>query len=1056
MQSALEVGDLEFPGHCAASYCCNALFAGVELRPLEQTTDGYAELMRRIRMDMGTRMMAPYRQAVKNLLASSGDPCRLAGDTFDEETMLPALTRAGHALVLATVHVVKAMLCYLFRGDEGALASAARAVELKDLMPAMPVQHAAIFLDALACLRVLPRRGPAEQAALLERVAGQQRLLKHLADAAPMNHLHRWHLVEAERLRVAGQPVAALDAYDRAVALAREHRYVHEEGLANELAAGFWLDLGKPHLARPYLVAARRCYAAWGAARKVRELDERYPALLEVDAEVPQGGTPVERLDLATVLKATDAISSELVLERLLANVVRIAMESAGARRGHLLLERDGRWSVAARGEVEGGVEVPPGGGAEPDEAILRVARLVARTRERLVLDDAAAAGPLAGEPPAAGRRTRALVCAPLLSQGRLVGLLHLDNDLVAGAFTPGRLTVLSLLAAQAAISIENAAHLERERSARQEAEFLAEAGALLARSLATEETLGELAKLTVKALCDWCVVDLAEGPLRRRLVGAHADPARQPILDELLRRHPPRRDAPEPIASVHRTGKPLLVREVRADEVRGLCDGDEEARLIEALGCRSIVAVPLVARGAPVAVLTLVAGTPGRFGPSHLQLAQELASRAAIALENARLFREAREAEALESQANERLRTEIAEREQAQRERARVEQQLLQAQKMESVGMLAGGVAHDFNNLLTVILSGAEALRDQLRAGAPAAPELVDEVADAGGRARDLTRQLLAFARRQVIAPVPLDLNALVTDCERLLRRVIGEDVELAVTLEPGLWPVRCDPAQLQQVILNLAVNARDAMPRGGRLAVATANVDVSPAEAAELPEMRPGPHVRLSLRDSGMGMTPEVQAHAFEPFYTTKPVGKGTGLGLATVYGIMSQSGGHVRLRSAPGEGTTFDLLFPRLTDVTATPAPPPAPIATTKGTETILVVEDDPHVRAVTTRSLAAAGYAVIEAANGDEALERAAGLPGRLHLVVTDVVLPGVDGRTLAERLRRARPELRVLYVSGHADEVVANRGILQPGIELLQKPFTASSLLMRVRSVLDSP
>jgi len=389
-----------------------------------------------------------------------------------------------------------------------------------------------------------------------------------------------------------------------------------------------------------------------------------------------------------------------------------------------------------------------------------------------------------------------------------------------------------------------------------------------------------------------------------------------------------------------------------------------------------------------------------------------------------------------------------------AEEERDRLKSGLHHAAKMEAIGQLAGGVAHDFNNLLTVILAGAEALKHDLGEGASPDPEIVEEIGAAGARARDVTRQLLAFARRQVIAPVPLDLNALMRGGEKLLRRVLGEDVEVVTTLQPDLWTVRCDPGQMEQIVINLAVNARAAMPSGGRLTIETANVEVDARLAASRPWMRPGPYARLSIRDSGHGMSPHVKAHVFEPFFTTKPVGQGTGLGLATVYGIVKQSEGFILVDSEPGEGAAFALYFPRISEAAFT-AKPPSPATATHGTETVLVVEDDPRVREVTIRSLRAGGYLVLAAGDGREALDLGARRREPLHLLVTDVVMPGLDGRALAGALRLHHPETRVLYVSGHAEEVIAKRGVLEPGIEFLPKPFTASSLLARVRTVLDA-
>ena len=384
--------------------------------------------------------------------------------------------------------------------------------------------------------------------------------------------------------------------------------------------------------------------------------------------------------------------------------------------------------------------------------------------------------------------------------------------------------------------------------------------------------------------------------------------------------------------------------------------------------------------------------------------------------------------------------------------EELKLQNQLFEAQKLESVARLAGGIAHDFNNLLTVILGCTAVLRDDLAAGRPASVEDVEEVRTAGERARELTRQLLAFARKQVIEPVSLDLSVMVRNSEKLLRRVLNEDIVLEVALQPDLWSARCDPGQVEQIMLNLIVNARDAMAQGGKIRIETSNQEVTDSHVLLYPGIHPGPFVRLAIHDSGAGMPPAVKARLFEPFFTTKPVGKGTGLGLATVHGIVKQSGGFIRVESEPGYGTTFELLFPRASEA---PSPPPevVPLAPRRGGETVLLVEDDPHVRSVTARALRSDGYTVLVAGNGLEALELLSSHPGPLDLLVTDVIMPGVDGHRLAEAIRGQWPELRVLYVSGHSHDVLGERGALDPGIDLLPKPYTPASLLARVRTAI---
>jgi PAS domain S-box-containing protein len=370
---------------------------------------------------------------------------------------------------------------------------------------------------------------------------------------------------------------------------------------------------------------------------------------------------------------------------------------------------------------------------------------------------------------------------------------------------------------------------------------------------------------------------------------------------------------------------------------------------------------------------------------------------------------------------------------------RVRLEEQFRQAQKMEAVGRLAGGVAHDFNNLLTVINGQAAMLLQDLGATAPAA-DSVHAILKAGERAAGLTQQLLAFSRKQIVAPRVLDLNAVVADAKVMLRRLIGEDIVLTKDLQPCLNAVRADPTQVQQVLLNLAVNARDAMPHGGRLSLATRDA---------------GKYVLLAVTDTGCGMTEEVKAHLFEPFFTTKRPGEGTGLGLPTVYGIVKQSGGHIEVESQPGAGTTFRVYLPRTNEAPAEEKPEatgPAP----RGSETVLLAEDEDGVRALVRQVLRAGGYAVLEAQDGAEALGLAALPVGPIHLLVTDVVMPGLDGRGLAERLAGRHPGLKVLYLSGYTDDEVVRRGVSQEEVHFLQKPFSPAALVRKVREVLDAP
>ena len=386
--------------------------------------------------------------------------------------------------------------------------------------------------------------------------------------------------------------------------------------------------------------------------------------------------------------------------------------------------------------------------------------------------------------------------------------------------------------------------------------------------------------------------------------------------------------------------------------------------------------------------------------------------------------------------------------------ERAQLEQQLRQAQKMEAVGRLAGGIAHDFNNILTAITGYADLLLEDLGATDPRRQD-ADEIHKAADRAAGLTRQLLAFSRQQVLQPTVLEVNKLVSDLEKMLRRLLGEDVELGTRLAPTTGRVKADPGQLEQVIMNLAVNARDAMPNGGKLTLETGNVNLDEAYAADHYPARAGPFVLLAVSDTGIGMSEETQAHMFEPFFTTKEKGKGTGLGLATVYGIIKQSGGFIWVYSEVGHGTTFKLYLPRVEELAERGSQPAQAAArAARGTETVLVVEDEAPVRSVARQVLERHGYTVLEAPSAEAALDIATRYSGIIHLLLTDVVMPGLNGRELASRLATLRPDARVIFMSGYTDDAVTRHGVLEPGSAYVQKPFTPDAIARKVREVLD--
>jgi PAS domain S-box-containing protein len=394
-----------------------------------------------------------------------------------------------------------------------------------------------------------------------------------------------------------------------------------------------------------------------------------------------------------------------------------------------------------------------------------------------------------------------------------------------------------------------------------------------------------------------------------------------------------------------------------------------------------------------------------------------------------------------------------ITDRKRTEEEKAKLEGQLQQAMKMEAVGRLAGGVAHDFNNLLTVIIGYSELLQQKIGKESPMHGD-VEEVRRAGERASSLTQQLLAFSRKQIIEPKVVRLDLLVADMQAMLTRLIGEDIALQATTGKSLGSVKVDPGQFQQILMNLVVNARDAMPDGGKIVIETANVDLDEGYCALHPYILPGRFVMLSVSDTGHGMSDEVKAHIFEPFYTTKERGRGTGLGLATTYGVVKQSGGSIEVYSEVGIGTTFKIYLPRVEEEASQSVKDDRPQDMRGGSETVLLVEDEDIVRNLCVRILERLGYKVLQARNGAEAIALAQGYGDRIDLLLTDVVMPGMNGAELARQLVLHHPERKVLFTSGYTDDAIVRHGILKEGVSFIGKPYTPSALAKKVRGVLD--
>jgi signal transduction histidine kinase len=614
-----------------------------------------------------------------------------------------------------------------------------------------------------------------------------------------------------------------------------------------------------------------------------------------------------------------------------------------------------------------------------------------------------------------------ARLAVPLIAQERIVGaLVVLDGE--GREFDEDAIRLTQMFAAHAAVALEAATLLETAERRRQESEALAAAAREIAESLdiagvgrrTAEHAQALFSSRTVR-------VRLAEPDGRLRLI---ASLGRRPAYDST---------GPLPAGTgtagrAFQEGRPFWT----SDELDA---ATVDARIRDHLrdkADRALLSVPMRSKGRTIGTLSIGDVTGRTFLATEIALLRALADQAALALENARLFEEAQR---------------------AYREVSETQAQLVQAQKMEAVGQLAGGIAHDFNNLLTVI-GGRSALllqRGELSGAVRTDVELIGKTAD---RAAALTRQLLAFSRKQVLEPRPVDPNALVSGVAPMLRRLIGEHIELVVVAGPDPGYVMADPGQVEQVIMNLVVNARDAMPDGGMIKIETAGRELHEAALHAQGHVPPGQYVTLSVQDAGSGMDAATLVRIFEPFFTTKEIGKGTGLGLSTVHGIVHQSGGHIGVDSAPGRGTTFTIYLPRIAAADAiTDATQPSSPGATRGTETVLLVEDEEEVRRLASEILKGCGYTVLETGDPLEALTIAERLGGAVDLLVTDMVMPAIGGSELAERLKITCRGMRVLYISGYTDEMITQAGTSGSGRAFLHKPFTPHDLKRKVREVL---
>ncbi len=994
--SGMEHGDIEFAGHALMAAADTQYLTAAPMDTLDMEFRDYIKRLNRIGQVSNLHVVRIDHQAVLNLTGKSENIDMLIGESYDETLMLSVHEQAKDRTSLVHLYFNKLLLNLVFENTEKAYFLAERVKRIIEGKIASLLYAVAFFYVSLAHVRHLPQAGRILKTKILLQLAQNRKTLKKWADHAPENFRHMHDLLEAETARIQGQTQNAAALYKKAVQGAEKNGYIQHAALACEHLAGFYADQGIEEFAASYMAKAVELYGRWGAHAKVRLLHQQHQRLLET---LPGGFETAklskqpsflprvsDRLDIAAVMKMSQAVSSEIQLDRLLVALMRVIMESSGAQTARLILNRDGRLVVDAKANVNmEGIEVLQSVPVEHCYGLcLGIVNYVKRTGVPLVLDDAQTHERFARDPYILENRIRSVLCLPLIRQQKNIGLIYLENNLTPNAFTPDRLEMISLLSTQAANCLENAILFEAARAAEKQAQ----------QQRKRYQNLVE-AMNDGLAIIDPQLHVTYVNPALCRMAGYRADELiGRPAIDFLDEKN----------------------RQKLEYEVTNWSDLE-----------RHVFEIDFISKSGGV-FSTIV--SPNPIYDEKGEFAGFLG-----------------------------ILTDVTKLKKAEKEKELAQAQLLQAQKLEAIGILAGGVAHDFNNYLTTILGSVDLI--QMKENLPEGiKKHVSHIKHAAELSAALTRQLLAFGRVQMLQKTAIDLNAVVSSIEMMLQRLIGENITLTTRLSPDLKPVHADFGQMEQIIINLAVNARDAMPNGGSLYVKTENVTIDQAWASQHKNAVCGEFVCLSVEDTGSGMDPKTVDKIFDPFFSSKPPGRGTGLGLSVVYGVVKQHGGWINVYSEPNQGSRFHIYLPVLEE-----APGQQKTEPHKKTEPetrphlgmqqrILLIEDQPEVREVVKTALTENGYIVREVSTLAEADAVMDDEAWRFDLLFSDVVLPDGNGIDFAGKINRRNPAIKVLLSSGYTEEKSHTDAIAQKHFHFLQKPYPLSKMLETVYRILS--